>query len=661
MTASYLLIRATFSIASLAAALMPAAETYAERPDLYRAYFLEHQERDYAAARGLYLAAIESDLPPDQQAVARAGANRCRDHLVAQNFATIMPPDALGYVELSRPGEVFEKLAAMVGLTTKDMSQVLAQRPGKDANALFHIPQQVAISPALFEVLRSFGGAAISVTGFDPEATDNPRGVLVIHHGDVALLRGLLETAFQFAPTAEKIMDLPTFGVTIEGVRVVGVLTEALLIVGSSRDLVEGVVTRLNDSSAPSLASRPDMTELMASRDGATIFALADIQAILKVAQGHMSEGDRKEMAVVDAVADLKSFRWASYSWGIQDGVLNSRITLRLADHHRSIAYNLTRLPPMSRKGLAKVPMDAAAVFGFGLNPAVANFALDTASNGRANSAETLASPNATPAISALDIGREFFGNIQEVCAFIVPGKMQKGEGDSELEIVPNVGMIIAVNDVARSRALWDQFLSLPGLVEGHEPSPPRQLKIGETPVTAYQIPSVGAIYLAELDGCIALGLTRTALKSAIRASTKGESILKDEQLGAVIAKLPADCTIMGVAHVGRCAAVAVDSGDQGVAMVAQQVAGYCRDTVACIAVEQGPNQFSVRTSLAGLPNLNEVLKQYGPLLNGMANMALQQEMKPRPQPQTISRKPRPREPMESREKAETREPVPQL
>lgn len=661
MTASYLLIRATFSIASLTAALMPAAETYAERPDLYRAYFLEHQERDYAAARELYLAAIESDLPADQQAVARAGANRCRDHLVAQNFATIMPPDALGYVELSRPGEVFEKLAAMVGLTTKDMSQVLAQRPSKDANALFHVPQQVVISPALFEVLRSFGGAAVSITGIDPESGDNPRGVMVIHHGDVNLLRGLLETAFQFAPTTEKIMGLPTFGVTIEGVRVVGVLTEALLIVGSSRDLVEGVVTRLNDSSAPSLASRPDMSELMASRDGATIFALADIQAILKVAQGHMSEGDRKEMAVVDAVADLKSFRWASYSWGIQDGVLNSRITLRLADNHRSIAYNLTRLPPMSRKGLAKVPVDAAAVIGFGLNPAVANFALDTASNGRANSAETLASPNATPAISALDIGREFFGNIQEVCAFIVPGKMQKGEGDSELEIVPNVGMIIAVNDVARSRALWDQFLSLPGLVEGHEPSPPRQIKIGETPVTAYQIPSVGAIYLAELDGCIALGLTRTALKSAIRASTKGESILKDEQLGAVIAMLPADCTIMGVAHVGRCAAVAVDSGDQGVAMVAQQVAGYCRDTVACIAVEQGPSQFSVRTSLAGLPNLNEVLKQYGPLLNGMANMALQQEMKPRPQPQTISRKPRPREPMESREKAETREPVPQL
>ncbi|GJQ26747.1 MAG: hypothetical protein HBSAPP02_17790 [Phycisphaerae bacterium] len=661
MTASLLMIRATFSLASLTAVWMPVAETRAEKPDLYRAYFLEHQERDYSAARELYLAAIESDLPADQQAVARAGANRCRDHLVAQNFATIMPPDALGYVELSRPGDVFEKLASMVGLTTTDMSQVLAQRPGTDANAFFHIPQQVAISPALFEVLRSFGGAAVSITGIDSEIGDNPRGVMVIHHGDVNLLRGLLETAFQFAPTTEKIMDLPTFGVTIEGVRVVGVLTEALLIVGSSRDLVEGAVARLNDSNVPSLASRPDLSELMASRSGATIFALADIQAILKVAQGHMSERDRKEMAVVDAIADLKSFRWASYSWGIHDGVLNSRITLRLADNHRSIAYNLTRLPPMSRKGLAKVPMDAAAVFGFGLNPALANFAIDSTSRGRKEGAETLSSAGASPAISAMDIGREFFGNIQEVCAFVVPGKMQKGEGDSELERVPNAGVIIAVNDVARSRALWDQFLSLPGLVEGHDPAPPRRIKIGETPVTAYQIPSVGSIYLAELDGCIALGLTRTALKSAIRASTKGESILKDAQLGAVIAKLPADCTIMGAAHIGRCAAVAVDSGEPGLAMVAQQVAGYCRDTVACIAVEQGPSQFSVRMSLAGLPNLNEVLKQYGPLLNGMANMALQQEMKPRPQPQTISRKPRSREPVNSRENAKSREPVPQL
>jgi hypothetical protein len=628
-------------VLSLAAQAPRQGQPPVDPSPLHQAYYLEHHDRDFLAARELYQAVLSANPATADRAVARAGADRCRDHLAAQNFASVMPPDALGYIELSRPGEVFEKLAGMLGLTTADMAQVLAQRPSAEANALFHIPQHVAISPALFEALQSFGGLAVSITGVDPETGDNPRGVMVLHHGDVNLLRGLLETAFQFAPTAEKILDMPTFSVVIEGVRVVGVLTEALLIVGSSRDLVEGVVTRLNDPAAPSLASRADLSEVMASRTGATVFALADIQAILTLARGHMSDGDRREMAAIDAVADLGSLRWAAWSMGIHDGVIGARFTLRLADQHRSIAYNLTRLPPMSRKSLDLVPVDAAAVVAFGLNPAIAAAALDAASPPRRIEARGDAELGAVaaPTVTGLDVGRELFGNIHEVCAFVVPGKMQKAEGDAGLDIVPNAGLVLAVNDVSRSRALWDQLLSLPGLVESGEPSPPRQIKIGETPVTSYQLPAVGRVYVAELNGCMAIALTRTAMKAAIRVATKGEAILTDESVGGRLARLPADCTFMAAAHVGRCAAAAADSGEPGVAMVAQQVAGFCRDTVVCVGVEQGPSQFSIQASLSGLPDLNEVLKQYGPLLSGLGNAALKQEMGAAPRQPPISRR----------------------
>src|SRR5262245_33909371 len=71
----------------------PSRAESADNPDLYKAYFLEHACRDFAGARKLYQAAATGDALT--QRAAKAGANRCRDHLAAQNFATLMPPEAL--------------------------------------------------------------------------------------------------------------------------------------------------------------------------------------------------------------------------------------------------------------------------------------------------------------------------------------------------------------------------------------------------------------------------------------------------------------------------------------------------------------------------------------------------------------------------------------
>jgi hypothetical protein len=209
--------------------------------ELYKAYYLEKEAKDYAAARALYDKVASSKANSEVAASAKAGADRCRDQLAGQNFATLMPPDALAYFEISRPGQILEKLADMLGLTTKDMQQILANRPSKASSAPFHIPDQVAISPALFEVLGSFGGAGVALTNFDPNNGGPPSGVMVIHHGDATLLKGLLRDLFQFSPTAEKISDMPTFAVRRPDVgEITGVLTRSLLIVGTSRDLVEG-------------------------------------------------------------------------------------------------------------------------------------------------------------------------------------------------------------------------------------------------------------------------------------------------------------------------------------------------------------------------------------------------------------------------------------
>jgi hypothetical protein len=530
-------------------------------------------------------------------------------------ISTLMPPDALAYVEINRPGEILEKLCDMLGLTTNDMRAVLADRPSAEDKAPFHVPNHVSISPAIFECLRAFGGAAFAVTSFDPSGDGKPSGLLAIHHGDATMLRGLLETAFQFAPIAEKVSDMPTFSFVCPKMgTITGVLTDGLLIVGTSRDLLQGAVARLTGD-APSLASREDLRDVMTQRTGSTLFAFCDIQGCLKLAKGAMSDRDLREFNVANAVADLDSFRWASFSFGIHEKALGAQIAVRLADDHHSIAYNLLRLPPMSRKCLDAVPPNAAAIFGLGLNPALVNAAVDTAKR-----------EGKVAGVTGLDIGREFFGNIQELCGFVIPGEAKASEDGRRPKDVPNGGIIMAVNDPARSKALWNQLLSLPGLVDGTEPVAPEETKIGDTDATAYTIPHFGKIYMSELDGRIAIATTRSAIKAMIHAKSKGKSIANDEIMGPVIAKMPADSSIILAAHFGRLAEIEMNK--KGAGMMAGQAGQSLSKTIAWAGIGQSPNQLTVRLAVGGLPDVNEALKTYGPMLNGFANMAFKEMQK---------------------------------
>ncbi len=576
---------------------------------LHTAYYLEHEARDFAAAEDLYRRVLDAGATEELRLAAQTGANRCRDHRAAEDFATIMPADAVVYLELRRPGELVRKLADMLGLRGSSVREILAARPNANSNAPFHIPQKIAISPALFDFFESFGGAAVALTKINPDG--QPEGVLVIHHGDTDLLRGVIETAFQFAPTAARIRELPTFGGHFPGGSVSGVLTESLFIVGSSRDLVDGVVGRLSGDGGPSLSSREDLKEVAARRSGSTLFAFVDLQRAVRTAREQAGDDDR-DMAIADALVDLDGLRWATFSAGIDDGVMGMEFVVRLADDHRNLVYNLMRLPPMTRQCLSLVPEGAAGFIGLGLNPALANVVGEQADHA---------------GVTGLDIGREVFGNIRELCAFVVPGKA----GGSALRPIPNVGLLMAVNDPVRSRAFWSQILTIPGMMAGAEPAPPKQSTIGNTPVTVFQAPEIGRIYLADIDGCIAIGLTRNALKAAIRTKARGTSVLNDPILGEAIADLPVDSSAMLVGHVGRLAqlgaAMVPTSGvmslqpAMGIRMAAGQAADLCKGMVFWAGLGQSPNQTTLRMALRGLPDVNAAIKRFGPIANAFAGV----------------------------------------
>lgn len=599
---------------SLGTVTVPALAVAGAESELHEAYYLEKQLKQFTKAREIYDQILQDQPKGEVGRAAKAGSDRCRDHLAARNFARLMPENTLIYMELTRPGEIIEKFAGMLGLTDTPIREVLSTRPSAESSVPFHVPSELSISPALFEALASFGGAAVAITDLDFDGNRPPVFVIAIHHGDVKLLKGFLETAFQFTPTAEKIQDLPTFGYTIPELgQVTGVLTESLLVISNGRSLVEGVVNRLTGSTAASLASRQDLQEAIGDRSGSTVFACANLHGLFELAKKSVHPHDRNELAAVNAFADLDSLRWATFSAGIDDGVLGAQVTVRLADNHRSVIYNMMRLPPMSRTCLKYVPPNAAGILGIGLNPAMAQATLNVAEDRGGDSTS----------VTAFDIGREFFGNIREICAFVVPGSMSTPNGQDGGPPIPNIGILMTVNDVDKSKALWNQILTIPGLASGDDPIKPRSVKIGRTPATAYAIPDFGKIYMTELDGCIAIGLTRRALKASIRASNKQKSILDDDVVGKVIAMMPKDSSVMVAAHFGRMAEVACGAGEFEVTAFAKPISKLCQNTVAWFGLGQSQSQLTVRSAISGLPDVNEALKHFGPMLNAAAGFAI--------------------------------------
>jgi len=596
------------------------ATTYAEPPaDLYRAYYLENSARDYAAAKTLYDRVIaDSGADESVRKQARLRADRCRDELAADNLASLVPPNVLGYVELRKPLALISSLAEAFGLAGKDIRDLLAERPDADATMPFTLPKQITLSPALVEALSSFGGAAVAITGL--ENPNQPSGLLIVHHGNDLLLKGVLETGFQFAPTARKIADLPTFGFQDKAI---GVLTEALLIVGTSRNLVEEAVARLEGREGISLASRDDLKDVNARRAGATLFAYVDGRACIEQARKHLvSEHDQREFAQADAVLDFDHFRWATFAFGVRDKTISADLTVRMADDHRNLVFDLLRLPAMNRRTFGFVPADCAGVFGLGLNPVTAPSASrDDADKGSDH-----------VRISGLDILREFFGNIQEVSAFVVPGSgaspSKKAGRRGSSERIPDAALVIASNDIRKSTALWSRILSLPAMAEGGAPAEPKAIDIAGTPARGFEIPEVGTVYLAELDGCLIVGTTKAAVRQSIQAHKKKKTIEDDAVMQAALKRVPSDSSLLLVVNGGRCAAIAASQASMGEAMPLNIGASAAKDTVVWFGLGQSASQMSLRIGVTGLPDLNQLIQTFRP----MATAAIEQSMSSKPE-----------------------------
>ena len=575
-------VRAPLFLAMLVAARLasPAVASAQAEQQFKEGYFQQTHEHDYSAAATAYEKVIADSAAPEKlRAEAKARLAQVREDQAATDLAQLMPPDSILYIEIKQPGRHVGRLLEMLGLQPQAGGE--SPSDAKKATPLpggLSLPADFRVSPALVHELQKVRGAAVAITGVEPDG--RPHGVAVIHPGEFDVIRGLIETGLQILPEAEPIGGFKVY--QVQGEAWIAA-TNRLFIVADSRDQVAQTVSRLQDQQAENLARQPQFNRLKDDRENSLVFAYVNGQRALQAAGPHL-RGQEAMMARM--FLDLEHLESVSAGFGTTDKGLQAHARVVLSEGHRNLAYGMVRTAPMSRRSLAHVPAGAVGVAVFGLNP-------PDRSGGQAGAA--------AGGLTAMDIGREVFSNVEEVSVFVLPPKSLEARPP-----IPEVGLIAAVKDPAKSEALWDQLLSLAAMFGPQVAEPPQEIEIEGRKAKQYQFRGAPPIVVVRLDdGAMAAG-TRDAVAAAIRAEGP-YAITGDPQFKTLLDGLKDESSKAVLVHIGRVVQVAASM--PRAPEEAKQIAPLLGDLKAMVVTNEQPNEFVIRASATGLPNVPNLVQ----------------------------------------------------
>lgn len=596
MTISLIMNRALLALVSLLAGLSSALPLQAEtaRDRFYQAYYAEREKRDLALAARLYeetLATKDVDVALKADAQARLAA--CREELAASDFTRLLPLNCLAYVELNRPGEQVIRLLDQLGL--------LAQAEAVAADAAARAGPTIAVRPGLVRELLGIRGIAVAVTGFDP-SRQMPTGVLILHPGNQDIVRGLIETALPaVAAPAEPIKGCPTY--KLEDPPVLVTLSSRLVILSMQANEIADVIARARGEDDESLATHAELAETLKGRQDALLFFCVNAKPIMPLVNGALAAaaGQKRELALAQALLDLQNISSIVGSVGVRDDGLYLDLALNLEKGHRNLVYNLLRMPALDRELLKSIPEGAAAFFALSLNKPESH-----SSGGDARTVDKQDRANTAPIVSFLDLGRELFANIVGVTACVLPptGEITRIDG----EIIPDVALVMTVNDPARSTALWTELLGIASIASGGASLDGASEQVEGLTVRAYRMPEGATIFYASSGNAIVVTPSKSAMMRIAAARQSGRCVMNDSAFATAIRTVRPESTVAALVHVGRCAQIARLHVGEVELREAEPFVSALNDTVGSLGVQHSDQTLRLSMSLNGLPKLGAII-----------------------------------------------------
>ncbi|MEM9798877.1 MAG: hypothetical protein AAGA20_01040 [Planctomycetota bacterium] len=556
-----------------------AATAFAAPPQdgelFFRAYYLEHEVGDLDSALELYRsAANDSGLSAEARARAERHARACAEEIAAGDLARLVPEDTIFYLELNEPGGQVARLLDQLGLLQGD--------DGAD---------RIGISPHLLEGTLGLKGAAVAVTRVDPTG-GIPGGVVILHPGDVRAVRGLIETALPAGgEPVDDIAGNPTF--RVENMAYV-TTTDRLVLASTERELIADVLSRVGSDGDGSLAGHPDLADTMSMRGQDLAFFCLNAEPIMPLAQtmlGAMAAQD-PQAAMALGMLDVQSLQSIAGRLGVQDEGISMDVSLQLAEGHRNVLFDLMRMPHVREHTFHLVPEGAAFFAATSLNSGVEGSAGVSDANGK-------------PVVTMMDIGREIFGNIRDVAVFSMPSMTDGPFGTP----MPDAAIALSVNDIERSKAIWELVLGVAKGASGSGDTRGRGEKIDGITVDRYDVQGV-PIYLFAQDDRLVLSPSVRAIEAAVGAKA-GRNIASDPAYADLVAQGSSDHTSVFAVAIGRCAEMARPMIPAHELAEVGPILELLKDAHLSARTKHSDTELRWSAALVGLPNVQPLVEQF--------------------------------------------------
>jgi hypothetical protein len=315
------------------------------------------------------------------------------------------------------------------------------------------------------------------------------------------------------------------------------------------------------------------------------LFAYGNGPKLVAQLAGHLTG---QEAQIVRTVLDLDHLKAVSAALRTSDKGIHMEAKVQLAADHHSLVYGLIRTTPLTKRSMAHVPSGVAALALLGMNPP----------------APPVSGTPGAQHLTAMDIGRELFGNIEEIALFLMPSTAQSSAG-----AMPDVGAVIAVSDAVKSEALWNQILSLVSIAAPAAAQTAAEVTVGDYRGREYRFPDVPPITIVRLkDRAIVVG-TRGAVAAAIAAGTTEKSIARDPAFGSLISSLTPSASKAVLVHVGRLLPIAAAFDGHRQDPTLAKLGTLMSDLTVSLMTDEQPTEFSMHLHISGLPEIHKVVR----------------------------------------------------
>jgi hypothetical protein len=531
----------------------------------HRAYYLEHEGGDLTQALEAYRrVAGDPQAKAELRELAGARARGLAEDLAASDLANLVPASTLFYAELSRPGEQLARLLDQLGLLGE------AGRIARD---------RIAVSPLLIEGALGLRGAAVAVTELMPNG--EPSGVVILHPGELGVLRGAIET---FLPAGgeplEPIGGHPAW--SIDG-KAVLCATSRLLVASTDARQIADVVGRLEGESFGSLGAEPRARQALGQERAGLLRFFLNAEPLKPMLRAQIQQAAQRDpgAAMAASLLDLESLQGVSGRIGVEEDGLSLELALDLAQGHRNLVFNLMRRPAVGRETLELVPQGAAFFVASAFNPAASVAPLQAGESGEV--------------VTLLDFGRELFGNLIDAAIFGLP---QSGSAAG----LPDVACVMRVNDAERTRGLWSLVLGIAGGV------PAAVERTGDAVLERYDVQGV-PVFLGTRAGRVVLSPSRAALERSLAGDPRA-SVLSDGVFQRALDVLGRSPTLIVAACPGRCAVLARGFMPADEARAMEPYAALLQKTVVSLAVQHSDTRLALAARVSAIPDISGLVTQ---------------------------------------------------